>query len=164
VKARAVNSRGRRVRAVDWRDDRGQFAGIEAIPFGILVFVVGSLLVANAWAVIDAKLAVSSAAREAARTYVEAPPDTDTATGAAHAAAVDALQGHGRNPANATIGVSNPAGAMRRCVRVTASVTYRLPAVTLPIIGGYGRGFSVTSNHSEIIDPWRDDLPGSGCG
>jgi Flp pilus assembly protein TadG len=153
-----------RARRFDWRDDRGQFAGIEAIPFGVLVFVIGSLLVANAWAVVDAKLAVSSAAREAARTYVEAPPDADAAASAAHAAAADALRGHGRDPAKATIAINNPADAMVRCVRVTASVTYRLPAVTLPVIGGYGRGFSVTSHHSEIIDPWRDDLPGQGCG
>ncbi len=58
---------------MNWRDDRGQVAGIEAVPFGILIFVVGALLIANAWAVIDVKMAVTSAAREAARTYVEAP-------------------------------------------------------------------------------------------
>jgi len=33
---------------IDWRDDRGQVAGIEAIPFGVLIFVVGALLVTNA--------------------------------------------------------------------------------------------------------------------
>ena len=33
-------------------DDRGQVGGIEALPFGLLVFVVGALLVANAWAVV----------------------------------------------------------------------------------------------------------------
>jgi hypothetical protein len=149
---------------IDWRDDGGQFAGIEAIPFGVLVFVIGSLLVANAWAVVDAKLAVSSAAREAARTYVEAGPDPTGAERAAHAAAVDALEGHRRDPDHAAIAVANPAGDFVRCTRITATVTYRLPVVTLPIIGGYGRGFTVSSHHSELIDPWRDDLPGRGCG
>jgi hypothetical protein len=149
---------------VDWRSDAGQFAGIEALPFGVLIFVIGSLLVTNAWAVIDAKLAVSSAAREGARTYVEAPPDVAVAEARATVAAQDALEGHGRDPDRADIGVANPAGSFTRCTRVTATVTYRLPAVTLPVIGGYGRGFSVTSHHSEIIDPWRDDLPGDGCG
>ena len=43
--------------------------GMEVIPFGLLTFVVGALLVANAWAVIDAKMAVSAAAREATRAY-----------------------------------------------------------------------------------------------
>jgi hypothetical protein len=32
--------------------DSGQVGGIEALPFGLLVFVVGALLVANAWAVV----------------------------------------------------------------------------------------------------------------
>ena len=41
------------------------------LPFGVLIFVVGSLLIANAWAVVDAKLATTAAAREAARAYVE---------------------------------------------------------------------------------------------
>ena len=54
------------------RDERGQAGGVEALPFGLLIFVVGALLVASAWVVVDAKLAVVSAAREAARTYVEA--------------------------------------------------------------------------------------------
>jgi hypothetical protein len=35
----------------DRGDDRGQVGGIEVLPFGLLVFVVGTLLVANAWAV-----------------------------------------------------------------------------------------------------------------
>jgi hypothetical protein len=33
------------------RSDAGQVGGIEALPFGLLVFVVGATLVANAWAV-----------------------------------------------------------------------------------------------------------------
>ena len=32
------------------RSDRGQVGGIEVLPFGLLVFVVGTLLVANVWA------------------------------------------------------------------------------------------------------------------
>lgn len=154
---------GRR-RRVDWRDDRGQFAGIEAVPFSILVFVVGSLLLANAWAVIDAKLAVTSAAREAGRTYVEAPPDLGTAQQRAREAGYDAIEGHGRDRDRAEIHVENLAGAYARCARITASATYDVPALTLPFIGGYGRAFHVRSTHSEIIDPFRDGIPGASCG
>jgi hypothetical protein len=46
--------------------DAGMVGGIETLPFGLLVFVVGSLLVAQAWAVVDAKLAVDAAASRAA--------------------------------------------------------------------------------------------------
>mgnify|MGYP006159427917 CR=1 FL=1 len=33
-------------RRIDWSDDAGQVGGIEAIPFGLLIFVIGTLLVA----------------------------------------------------------------------------------------------------------------------
>lgn len=155
----------RRLRTrIDWRDDAGQFAGIEALPFGVLIFVVGALLITNAWAVLDAKAAVTAAARDAARTYVEAPPDHATAEAWARAAARDVIAGHGRDPDRVVVDVTNPAGVHQRCVRVTATASYRLPAVHLPFIGGYGRGFDVRSHHSEVIDPWRADLVGSSCG
>ena len=79
------------------RDESGQVAGIEVIPFGLLTFVVGTLLVANAWAVVDAKMAVSAAAREATRAYVETPPGADPLA-RAQAAAREALRGAGRDP------------------------------------------------------------------
>lgn len=152
-----------RPRRFDWRDDRGQFAGIEALPFGVLVFVLGALLVTNAWAVVDAKMAVSSAAREAARTYVEAP-DLTAAQHRSQQAGLDAIAGQGRDPDQATVTVTNPAGALTRCVRITATATYQLPAVGIPVIGGYGRGFRVEAHHSELIDPLRAGLDGTSCG
>ena len=54
------------------RDEAGQAGGLEGIAFGLLIFVLGTLLIANAWAVVDTKLAVTAAAREAARAFVEA--------------------------------------------------------------------------------------------
>ncbi|MEY2465047.1 MAG: hypothetical protein QOH64_3185, partial [Acidimicrobiaceae bacterium] len=82
---------------LDWRDEHGQVAGVEALPFGVLLFVVGALLVANAWAVIDAKMATDSAAREAARTYVEAETH-EAGLLDATAAAREAIAGQGRDP------------------------------------------------------------------
>ena len=69
--------------------------------FGVLNFVVGTLLVANAWGVVDAKLAVTSAAREGVRAYVEAP-DGERG-GAADDARPEAVAGHGRNPDSTTV-------------------------------------------------------------
>ncbi|MGH2685611.1 MAG: hypothetical protein ACRDJP_09115, partial [Actinomycetota bacterium] len=74
--------------------DRGQVAGIEALPFGVLIFVVGALLVTNVWGVIDAKLAATSAAREAARAFVEAA-DAASAERSAALAADEAITAHG---------------------------------------------------------------------
>jgi len=149
---------------VDWRDDRGQVAGVEALPFGLLLFVVGALLVAKAWAVIDAKMAATSAAREAARSYVEAS-NGDEARVQADGAARDAVRAHGRNPDRATIDGPDGADAFTRCNRITFAVTYPVPALTLPFIGGFGHAFDVTATHSELVDPFRNDVPGEAvCG
>jgi hypothetical protein len=151
-------------RWIEWRDDRGQVAGLEALPFGILIFVVGALLIANAWAVIDVKMTVTSAAREAARSYVEAP---NGATGRAEAdgAAREAVEAHGRNPLKASINGPSDPTVFGRCNRVSFTVSYPVPAFTLPFIGGFGHGFDVTATHSELVDPFRNDVPGEAdCG
>src|SRR5690606_2186473 len=44
------------------RGERGQVAGIEALPFGLLIFVAGTLLVVNIWGVVDTKFAADTAA------------------------------------------------------------------------------------------------------
>ena len=61
------------------RGDAGFVGGAEGILFGVVVFVFDTLLLFNAWAVIDAKMAVSSAARETARTLVEGDGDVGPA-------------------------------------------------------------------------------------
>ena len=144
------------------RDESGQMAGIEAIPFGLLTFVVGVLLVANAWAVIDAKMAVSNAAREATRAFVEAPADGDPVS-LAEGAARQAMQGAGRNPALLT--VTRIEGDFARCATVRFEASYPIPAIRVPWLGGFGAGFTVTARHAEIVDPYRSGLPASedGC-
>ena len=142
------------------RDERGQ-VGIE-LPFGVLTFVVGALLVANAWAVIDAKMAVSAAAREATRAFVEAPVDADPLA-LADDAARSAVQGAGRDPAQLVL---TPLEAtFARCETVRFEASYQLPAVRLPFLGGFGSGFTATARHAEVVDPYRTGVPRtvSGC-
>ena len=139
------------------RGEGGQVGGVEALAFGILVFVVGALLVANVWGVIDAKLATTAAVREAARAYVEAP-GPGVADLAADRAARDAVAGHGRDATRAE--VERISGTFRRCGRVTLQVSYPVPAIALPWIGGWGHGFTARSRHSELVDPYRSGLPG----
>jgi Flp pilus assembly protein TadG len=136
--------------------ERGQVGGIEALPFGLLIFVVGALLVASAWAVVDTKLAVVSAAREAARTYVEADA-TDEARAAAAAAPEEAMAAHGR-AGEVTVEFDDPA-TFARCASVTVRVSYEVPAVPLPWIGGLGTT-TVAARHTERIDPYREGPPG----
>ncbi|MGH9111725.1 MAG: hypothetical protein ACRDZN_05435 [Acidimicrobiales bacterium] len=156
-------------------DDRGQVGGIEALPFGVLVFVVGTLLVANAWAVVDAKLAADAAARQATRSFVEADvvaaDDYADARAGANDTGYRALEAHGRDRGRATVDLTaleSPAGdaAFVRCARATFTATYQVPAVALPWIGGFGSGFAISSTHSELVDPYRDGVPGTAeaCG
>lgn len=150
--------------------DSGQVGGIEVLPLGVLIFVVGILLVANAWAVVDAKLAVDAAAREAARRYVEADTvDIADATDAEHAAVdagLAALAAHGRDGSRGRVWLSSLIGPdghaeFTRCARATWTASYHVPALTLPWVGGFGQPFEITSSHSELVDPFRDGVPGA---
>lgn len=143
------------------RSESGQ-AGMEVIPFGVLTFVVGALLVANAWAVVDAKMAVSAAAREATRAFVEAPVDGDPVA-LADAAARSAIAGAGRDPAKLTL---TPLEAVfARCETVRYEASYQIPAVKVPWVGGFGAGFTATARHAEVVDPYRSGVPRTvnGC-
>jgi hypothetical protein len=141
-------------------DERGAVGGIEVLPLGLLVLVVGTLLVVNAWAVVDAKFATDAAARQAARTYVESE-DPIVAVDRAVAAGLASIEAHGRDPSRAGLRPVQRADLVR-CARVTFEATYEVPALSLPFIGGYGRApFEVRSSHSELVDPFRAGLSGS---
>lgn len=144
--------------ATSLRGERGAVGNIEVLPFGLLVFVVGSLLITNAWAVIDARMAVSAAAREATRSYAESPSEA-IASSRAQQAARDTIAGHGRDPDRLKLDVQS--GGFTRCSRVTIRAGYEVPALHLPWIGGYSHSFDVWSTHSELIDPYRSGLPGA---
>lgn len=138
------------------RGQSGQ-AGIEAVPFGLLTFVVGSLVIVNGWAVIDAKITVSSAAREATRAYVEAPSDADPLD-QADVAARSAVRGSGRDPSRLVLTLLE--GRFVRCETVRFEASYRLPAVRVPWLGGLG-AFTAKARHAEVVDPFRTGVPRS---
>ena len=138
------------------RDERGQVAGLEMVFFGVLVFVVGVLVIGNAWAVVDARIAAGDAAREAARAFVQAP-DAAGAAAAADVAGRDALTAEGRDPRRASIAV---VGTLARCARITVSVAYPVSLVGLPWIGGPGRLVTIHASQSELVDPYRNGLTG----
>lgn len=141
------------------RRQRGIVGGIEVLPFGLLIFVGGALLLANVWAVVDAKLAVENAAREAGRAYVEAENPV-TAPGAAHQAALQSIEGAGRDPDRLELQVSAP--AFQRCAVVEHRTSYRVAAVTIPFLGGFGRGATVHGRHRDVVDPFAAGRGGRG--
>lgn len=142
--------------------ERGAIGGLDALPFSVLIFVAGTLLLVNAWGVVDAKFAVTSAAREATRTLAEAD-DPATGDAAARRTAREAVASYGRDPDRLV--VEGPQGSLARCGRVGYTATYPVPAIHIPMIGGFGRTFDVTSTHTERVDPLRSGLPGEAdCG
>jgi hypothetical protein len=157
-------SRARRsVDASGWDREDGFAGGAEALVFGVLIFVIGTLLVLNAWAVIDAKFATSAAAREAVRAAVETPAGSDP-DARARLAAVEALVGHGLDPARATVSAAWSRD-LQRCADVVYEVRTHVPALVLPGIDRRRAGFEVRATHREVVDPYRSGLEiGGGCG
>jgi hypothetical protein len=139
-------------------DEDGFVGGFEGLLFGLLLFIVGTLMVANAWGVVDTKTATELAARQAARTYTEAP-NASVAAAVAQQAADQALAAYGRDPARASVRLLS--GGFGRCQRITISVTYPAPLLVLPWIGRVGTAESVHAVHSELVDPYRTGLPGT---
>lgn len=141
------------------RPDEGGFAGgLEGLVFGLLLFVVGTLLVATVWSAVDTKLAVTEAARQAARSYVEAP-DAALAVMTARDAADASLRGYGRQPSRGQVELVG--GRFSRCDRVTIAVRYPAPVVVLPFVGRVGTAGWISATHSELVDPFHSGLPGS---
>jgi hypothetical protein len=150
-------------RATGHGRDEGFVAGLEALAFGIVVFVFGTLMLVNGWAVVDAKFATNGAAREAVRAVVETPGGSaltdpqlrEIALGAAQAAGA----AHGYAPGAVGIRTLSGSGTLSqtRCapVRIQASVEVR--ATTLPGFVG-PRLTTVSSVHEEVIDPFRSGL------
>lgn len=141
--------------ARDRPSDAGQVAGIEGAVFGFLVLVLGILVIANAWAVVDAKLATAAAAREAARAYAES--DGSAPADEAIAAAHRTIAAHGRSPERVSIDLGGAQWA--RCAPVTATVRYHGSLTAIPLLDNL-RGFTVTAHHSEVVDPYRSGIPG----
>jgi len=140
--------------------DSGQVAGIEVLPFGILMFIVGMLLVANAWGVVDAQLATTTAAREGVRAYVESPTSAESRDRAVSAAAA-AIVGYGRSPFSTKVDIETVGGrGWQRCSLAMVTVHHEVPLLVLPYIGGFGHAFDVVSRQSEVVDPYRDGVDG----
>jgi len=138
------------------QDERGAIGGLEGLAFGILLFAFGTLMVVNAWAVVDGKMTVGAAAREATRTFVEAPNEQQAIVSANDAAQTVV---NGRHDAHTAVQITPLGnGGYGRCEKVTATVRIDIPRVSLPLIGGTGGTFPVSASHTEVIDPYRSGL------
>jgi Flp pilus assembly protein TadG len=129
--------------------DGGFVAGGEMIVIGLVAMMAGILLMVELWAVLDTRIAVDDAAREAARAYVEAPDHAHALT-AARAAAQSVLNDRGRIAVVTGRLVDQP---WSRCARVEVEVQAVVARIVMP--GGGVGSTTVTGRHSELVDPYR---------
>ncbi|MCZ7629043.1 MAG: hypothetical protein M5U19_08245 [Microthrixaceae bacterium] len=108
-------------------------AGAEALAIGTLVLLAATILVVNAWAVIDTNMALEAAAREYLRAYTEADePIVAAIEGDAAARAVledrpGMLQRLEVDPP--------PPETFGPCAPAAVTVSARVPSIRIPAIG-----------------------------
>ncbi len=132
------------------RDDRGAMAGGEMWALGVLVFVVGTLIVAWAWAGLRARSDAAAIATEYLRAFTEAP---DAATAFRDGEAAAAQVGHDRRVPAARIELTPPVD-FGRCHLATVTVRVEAPGVGLGALGRLGPGIAEVTR-SELTDPYR---------
>lgn len=137
------------------RDDRGIVAGSDVLLFGFAAIVLTAIVVINAWLVVDTALAVSAAAREGARAFVESD-DLTSAENASAAAVGQVLAEYGHtNPSGAQPAqIMIDGGQFRRCAVVTVEASVDVDLVNVPFFGALG-SHTISASHSERIDPFR---------
>ena len=128
---------------------------------GCVILIIGLVFVfANLWAVIDAKMAVSAAARNAVQAYVE-QNTPGSAEEAARAEARDLLSM--RFPERWTTETS--AERFERCQPIAIRVAVDIPLIAVPFLGSFGGTKTVSATHRSRIDPFRSGVPGEvDCG
>lgn len=133
-------------------------AGAEALAVGSLVLVVAMVLVVNAWAVLDTRTALESAAREYLRAYTEA--GSPAAAAADGRRALDMVLGD-RPGLAGRVQVSAPRpGGFGPCAAATVRLSSDVPAVRIPFLAdGWGR-HTVTVRATELVDAHREMVAG----
>ena len=147
--------------------DAGFVAGLDALAFGVLIFVIGTLIVLNGWTVIDAKYASNAAAREAVRAVVEAPAGTPSSElqQRATSAARQAYAAHGHEPGRVDVTAEGPL-TLERCSEVSIVTTVEVTSVIVPGLMDTPR-WHVSSRYQQVVDPFRSGLEvegWDGCG
>lgn len=134
-------------------DERGAVAGLEALLFSVLILVAGSVLLVNAWAVLDTRAALDAAAREFTRSFTE-QTDTTTARHVATAAALNSLAHRGLDPDLVEITIGLPQG-FGPCAVVQVTLQRRIAWLRAPFVGDLDDTL-VQVVHRELIDAHRE--------
>ncbi len=141
------------------RCERGFVAGAEALAVGTLILVAGSILTANAWAVIDTRMALESAAREYLRTYTEST-DPISASQDAHAAMRRVLAD--RPGLLEGLELEPPSGSgFGPCAPASVSMRASVPTIHIPLLDASWGRHTVGVSAAELIDAHREMRSGA---
>ena len=136
--------------------ERGLVAGAEALAVGALVLLAGMALMVNAWAVVDTRMALDSAAREYLRTYTEADSRNEAAA-AATSAATGVL---GRRVA--TTAIEDLTETFGPCAPARVRMTSEVPVMHIPFLDAGWGVHTVTVDAAELIDAHREMVADAG--
>lgn len=137
--------------------ERGAVAGLDALLFGTLILLAGTVLIINLWSAIETRTALDAATREYLRTYT-ASVDGPTAAARAEHAARTVLE-HRSTPLQ-SLRIQPPEVArFGPCEPSTVQLTATVPSVRLPFLDDLGTTVvSVTA--TELVPPHRELTPG----
>lgn len=129
--------------------ESGQAAGLESVPFGILVFIAGVILVVNLWAVVDTRAALDGAARDYLRAYTSAPSAAIGRQRGAEAATA-AIGGRRRE---FLVRIEAPNEPFGPCRPATVTIELEVPAIRAPFLGSMGHRI-VRATQTELVQAY----------
>lgn len=148
-------------RASTDRGERGAVAGLEGVVFGVLILVAGTIVVVNAWSVLQTRRALDGAAREYLRAYTESEsPDAAITAGRRSLDAV--LSGERRGGLHASqLRLEEPdPSRFGPCADASVVLSVEVPAARVPFIGEVA-STTVRVAHTEMIDAHREVRTGA---
>ena len=135
------------------RGERGAVAGLEGVMLGVLVLVTGTLLVVNAWGVLQSRRTLDGAAREYLRAYTQAD-DAAAAESAGRRALLDVLDGERGSAAGVRIDAPDRS-TFGPCATATVTLSSTVPAARLPFVGAMA-STTIRVTHTELVDAHRE--------
>lgn len=135
------------------RSERAAVAGLEGVMFAVLVLVTGTLVVTNAWSVLQSRRTLDGAAREYLRAYTQADGPGPAAL-AARSAMIDSLSGEGVPIGSVSFEGPDPTG-FGPCASATVTLSRTVPALRLPFVGRIS-STRVSVTHTELVDAHRE--------
>lgn len=143
--------------------EHGQVAGIEAVPFGIAIFVGLTLVIVNGWAQLNARGVADSIAREYLRAYTQSD-SAGAALAAGDRAVARVVAAHQLGATKVSV---EPPTVFAPCAKAQVTVRLEIPAVRVPFIGTLGSA-EVSAVGNDRIDAYRvleggGTLAGTDC-